>query len=88
MERGQDGETKGLGQSVLNQNEIKARLSGLPEPCIEAPTGLDPIATTTQVGGQGFPELHVWIDDLHAWRRGSAHLVHANIVPYWAKRIT
>ncbi len=77
LERGQDGETKSLGQSVLNQNEIEARFSGLWEPCIEAPAGLDPIATTTQVCSQGFPELPIWINDLHARCRESAHLVHA-----------
>src|SRR2546428_2508868 len=79
LERGQDGETKSLGQSVLHQNEIEARISGLRKPCIEAPAGLDPIATTTQVCGQGFPELYIRINDLHARCHDSAHLVHTTL---------
>jgi hypothetical protein len=70
----EDGEANGLRQRVFHQNEIKVRIRGLPEPLIEVPAGLDPVAAAPQVGGQSVTEFYVWINDLHARYGESAHV--------------
>src|SRR6266567_5320130 len=49
LQRREGGEANGLRQRVFNQNEIKVRMRGLPEPLVEVPAGLDPIAAAPQV---------------------------------------
>ena len=83
LEHGEDIERRGPRQSVFNQNEIEVRLSCLPEPLIEVPAGLDPIATATQVYSHDFPELHIRINDLHTRCCESAHLVHVTMEVVW-----
>src|SRR6266851_6143122 len=74
LKRGKDGAANGLRQRVFNQNEINVRMRGLPEPLVEVPVGLNPVAAAPQVCGQSFTECYVWINDLHARCGESAHV--------------